>query len=97
LANNPINKTVQKLTLDQGPKTPEWNADVIVASVNTLGRKHTHRLHSYFPNDFKCIIIDEAHHAAAKSYQRIMDHFDVLNPDSKIFLCKLVLLYQLSF
>lgn len=54
------------------------NVQVVVASVATLGRNNTPRILEYDKNYFKTIIIDEAHHAAAPSYKRIIDYF---NPD----------------
>lgn len=52
--------------------------DVIIASVATLGRGLTNdRLSKFDPRRFKAIIIDEAHHAVAESYMRIMKHFGV--------------------
>lgn len=64
-------------------------ADVIVASVPTLGRRNDNsgaceRLKRFNPDDFKCIIIDEAHHSAAPSYRRILDHFNALTPSSHL-------------
>ena len=61
------------------------NADVIVASVPTLGRQNSERLKAYDPSKFKCIIIDEAHHAAADTYLRILKHFGADVPETKIF------------
>jgi ATP-dependent helicase IRC3 len=49
----------------------EWNADLVVASVQSLQRK---RLERYQPGHFAQIVIDECHHATAPSYQRILDH-----------------------
>ena len=49
--------------------------DVIVASVATLGRNNSERIKRFPQNYFKSIIIDEAHHAAAPSYRRIVDYF----------------------
>lgn len=49
--------------------------DVVVASVATLGRNNTPRIEEYPKNYFKSIVIDEAHHAAAPSYRRIIDFF----------------------
>lgn len=46
----------------------------------------------YDPKEFKCIIIDEAHHAAAKSYTRVIDHFKINDPDNHILLCKFTVL-----
>lgn len=50
--------------------------DVVVASVATLGRNNTPRILEYPKDYFKCIVIDEAHHAAAQTYRRILDYFD---------------------
>lgn len=44
---------------------------VVIASVQSLIR----RLENYQPNAFDLIIIDEAHHAVAKSYLQILQHF----------------------
>lgn len=35
------------------------DADVVLASVSTLGRHSSERLLRFDPKDFKCIIIDE--------------------------------------
>ncbi|PVU88339.1 hypothetical protein BB559_005616 [Furculomyces boomerangus] len=61
--------------IDMGKNVALMAADVIVASVPTLGRKDSNRLARYDPNLFKLIIIDEAHHAAAATYRRIIDYF----------------------
>jgi ATP-dependent helicase IRC3 len=50
--------------------------DVVVASVATLGRNGTPRILEYPKDYFKSIVIDEAHHAAAQTYRRIVDYFD---------------------
>ncbi|KAI9593954.1 P-loop containing nucleoside triphosphate hydrolase protein [Syncephalis fuscata] len=72
-----------RVDIDQGSRHAiPATADVIVASVPSLGRKGTRRLDKYNPAEFKCIIIDEAHHAAATTYQRILSHFGVCHsPD----------------
>ena len=49
--------------------------DVVVASVATLGRNGTPRIEEYPKDYFKSIVIDEAHHAAAPSYRRVVDYF----------------------
>ena len=51
------------------------HVDVVVASVATLGRNNTPRIESYPKDYFKTIVIDEAHHAAAPTYRRIIDYF----------------------
>lgn len=73
-----------KLGLEVGSKKPPVDADVVIASVNMLGRKESKRLQNYKPEQFKTIIIDEAHHAAASSYQSILNHFRVFDPESHI-------------
>jgi ATP-dependent helicase IRC3 len=49
--------------------------DVVVASVATLGRNGIPRIEEYPKDYFKSIVIDEAHHAAAPTYRRIVDYF----------------------
>ena len=45
--------------------------EVVIASVMTL----IHRLDKFEPDEFDMIIIDEAHHAAATSYKKIINYF----------------------
>ncbi|KAL0071869.1 putative ATP-dependent helicase IRC3 [Marasmius tenuissimus] len=56
-------------------------ADVTVATYQTLLQPA--RLAKFDPNELKAIIVDEAHHAAAPSYRRLLSHFDsdIKNPD----------------
>ncbi|KAG0271970.1 hypothetical protein BGZ95_000165 [Linnemannia exigua] len=79
------NGTGLRVSIDQGQRVADMTADVIVASVPTLGRAGTPRILKYNPQDFKCIIIDEAHHAAADSYGRILEHFGAHVPNTHIF------------
>lgn len=51
----------------------EW-WPVVVGSVQTLMRPA--RLERFKPDFFNAIIVDEAHHCLADSYQRVLDHFD---------------------
>jgi superfamily II DNA or RNA helicase len=46
--------------------------DAVVASVQSLGREHSSRLAGFDPG---CLIVDEAHHSAADSYQHIFKRF----------------------
>lgn len=50
------------------------DADVIFASVQTLGRSD--QLRRFPPNAFDYIVIDEFHHASARTYRNIIDHFE---------------------
>jgi len=42
-----------------------------------LGRADSRALHLLNPEEYKLIIIDEAHHATAATYLRILDYFGV--------------------
>lgn len=52
-------------------------ADIVLASVQTVGRSGSARLTRFAPDDFSKIWIDEVHHAPAKSYQSVLKHFGV--------------------
>lgn len=56
--------------------------DVVVASVATLSARKGARLRYFNPAEFRIVVVDEAHHAAADSYQAILRHFDLLPPTS---------------
>lgn len=49
--------------------------NVVFASVPAFGRKGSPRLKELRPEAFRIVIVDEAHHAVAPSYRRILDHF----------------------
>ena len=51
----------------------EYDKDYIFATVQTLNRD-SHLL-QYERNAFDCIILDEAHHVSAETYQKIMNFF----------------------
>lgn len=51
----------------------ERNADVLFASIQTLGRA-TH-LNTFAPDHFDYVVVDEFHHAHATTYRRVLRHF----------------------
>ncbi|PSJ39035.1 DUF3427 domain-containing protein [Allosphingosinicella deserti] len=51
----------------------DTNADVLFASIQTLGRV-TH-LRNFRPEHFDYVVVDEFHHAAAATYRKLIDHF----------------------
>ena len=54
-------------------KVQDLNVDLLFASIQTLG-KITHL--SNFPRDyFDYIVVDEFHHAAARTYRQLLSHF----------------------
>lgn len=51
----------------------EYDKDYIFATVQTLNRDS--HLMEYKPDDFDCIVLDEAHHSSADTYQKVMNYF----------------------
>ncbi|MUV37644.1 DEAD-box ATP-dependent RNA helicase 13 [Lentibacillus sp. JNUCC-1] len=47
--------------------------DMLFASIFTLSIQE--QLHQFEPDEFDLIVVDEFHHAAAKSYQHVIDYF----------------------
>ncbi len=52
----------------------EYDRDYVFATIQTLNRD-SHLL-EYDKNAFDCIILDEAHHSSADTYQKVMDYFE---------------------
>src|SRR5467141_5211012 len=59
----------------------EHTAPIVVASVQTLSRRT--RLARLMP-DFRTIVIDEAHHAPASTFRRILDYCRAWHPDGPL-------------
>jgi ATP-dependent helicase IRC3 len=72
------NPTVS-IAVDMAEQKADGREDVIVASVQTLGTARSQRLSKYDPARCCWLIPDEAHHATASTYGRIIDHF-MVNP-----------------
>jgi ATP-dependent helicase IRC3 len=79
LAANPA----LKVEIEQAGRNASEGSDVVVASVPTLGRRRTRRLTSLNPDQFSIVVIDEAHHATADTYRRIVEHLGLLSSDTK--------------
>ena len=56
-----------------GAGNDDYDADFIFATVQTLSRDA--HLFSFKPDTFDCIVLDEAHHVPAATYQKVMHHF----------------------
>jgi superfamily II DNA or RNA helicase len=69
-----------RVDIEQAGAHASDDAQVVIASVATLARKNSPRLSRLNPNDFSIIVVDEAHHAVAPTYRRILDHFGVFDP-----------------
>jgi superfamily II DNA or RNA helicase len=48
---------------------------IVVASVQTIGRSLTQRIGKFRPEDFEWVIVDEAHRSISQTYQNVFDHF----------------------
>ena len=66
-----LDKSVSMGLLGAGYR--EYDADYVFATVQTLNREE--HLLKYNPEEFECIILDEAHHSSANSYQKVMNYF----------------------
>jgi superfamily II DNA or RNA helicase len=53
-------------------QAPGDKARIVVGTVQTLSRG---RMERFDPTEFSCICIDEAHHATANSYRKVLDYF----------------------
>jgi superfamily II DNA or RNA helicase len=85
-----VNQTVAKLMavsptlrvgVIKGKRHETEEVDVIVASVQSLGRADMRRLKMMSPRFFEWIVVDECHHSTAPSYVRILEYFGGLDPD----------------
>lgn len=72
-----------KVDIEQANKYADTNANVVVASVPTLGRTNTERISRFNPRDFCIVVIDECHHAPNTTYQAIIRHFGALKSESQ--------------
>jgi len=52
----------------------DYDADYVFATVQTLNRDE--HLQKYDKDAFDCIVLDEAHHVPANTYQKVMGHFE---------------------
>lgn len=60
------------------------DSEICVASIASISRDG--RLDQFDPQQFKLIIIDEAHHSAAATYKKVAAYFGVDRPDCNIYL-----------
>lgn len=70
--------------IEQGDRETTWMHDVVIASVPTLAARNGARLRQLYPQDFRIVIVDEAHHAPADTYQQVLQYFDLVPPKELI-------------
>lgn len=71
-----------KIGIEQAEKEVDKDAQVIIASVQTIGRNKSKRIGKFNPKDFHTIVIDEAHHSSASTYKNILETFGILKNKS---------------
>ena len=71
------NQTGVEAEIEKAGSWASDNARVVVTSVQTMNAKwfEKKRCERFAPEDFSMLIIDEAHHACARSYINVIDHF----------------------
>ena len=72
-----------RVEVEQAGRTADADCQVVVASIPTLGRKGTKRLHRIDPDRFFLIVVDEAHHATAATYKRVLEYFGMFAPNTR--------------
>ena len=56
----------------------------VVGSVPTLGRRASSRLEQFDPEQFDCIVSDEAHHVSSPQWTLVLAHFGLNKPGGSI-------------
>lgn len=72
-----------RVDVEQANRSAGADSQVVAASVATLGREGSNRLQRLDPEQFHLLVIDEAHHATAETYLRILNHFRVFDEASR--------------
>ncbi len=72
-----------RVEIEQAGRSADPDSHVVVASVPTLGRRESKRLRGLDPDRFLLIVVDEAHHATARTYRRILEYFGVFAADTQ--------------
>jgi ATP-dependent helicase IRC3 len=66
-----------KVGIEKADYSASDDCQVVVASVPTLGRTNSRKRLERFPKDyFSMIVVDECHHAGAKTYLNILRYFE---------------------
>lgn len=74
-----VNPSISTSVFDAQQKS--WRGQTTFAMVPTLARQN----HLNTMPEMDLLVIDEAHHAVADTYRRIIDHAQDINPDCKIY------------
>lgn len=71
-----VRPSIEMADLESDERSFFRRSKVVVASVQTLNSgNYKRRMERFKPSDFSLLVVDEAHHACAPSYRRILDRF----------------------
>jgi len=73
-----------RVEVEQADRRASAWADIIVASVATIGRKDSPRIERFDPNQWPLIICDEAHHSIASTYINVFNYFGIFTDPKKL-------------
>jgi len=63
----------KRIEIEMGSLHASGTADITIASVQSINSKD--RLEKFNPDNFKLVLVDEAHHIVASGYMRVLEHF----------------------
>ncbi len=69
--------------IEQASRSATSSCDVVVGSVQTLGRRGSSRIKRLDPEEFYLVVVDEAHHAIAPTYRRVLGWLGVMEPGTR--------------
>lgn len=68
-----------KVHIEAGPLVANEDADVVIASVQTLGRKGSKRINRFLDKKYDKFVVDEAHRSVADSYYDVYNAFNLVD------------------
>lgn len=71
----------KRVDVEMADQHATGTADITVASVQSITSGE--RIFKYDPARFKLILVDEAHHIAARTYLDVLRHFNLMEKDAK--------------
>lgn len=67
--------------VEMNDHTHSKSDDVVVSSIPTIGRKGSHRIEKFNPDDYGLVIVDEAHKSITETWSRSLNYMQV-GPDN---------------
>ena len=71
-----------KVSIEQAERFADTDADILVASVATLGRKVSKRRQRFDWDRITTLVVDESHHATASTYRNVLEEGGFLDENS---------------